>query len=57
MVAAAQLWLISQRATKLVVVTQAENAPARRIYERSGCTLVRAEQGYHFWPQAAASAR
>lgn len=48
-------WLTARGATDVEVVTQTENQAARRLYENWGCTLIRTERMYHFWPLTAAA--
>jgi dTDP-4-amino-4,6-dideoxy-D-galactose acyltransferase len=50
LMSAAHQWMLDAGAARSTVVTQAANAPACRLYERSGYKLVHAENFYHFWP-------
>jgi GNAT superfamily N-acetyltransferase len=48
---AAHQWMRSRQARASRVVTQFSNAPACRLYERSGYSLSQVQHYYHFWPQ------
>jgi GNAT superfamily N-acetyltransferase len=50
LIAEAHRWMSAAGATKSTVVTQAANAPACRLYKRTGYSLEHAENYYHFWP-------
>lgn len=54
---AAHDWMIARQATKSTVVTQAENLPACRLYERAGYSVERVENIYHFWLPANSSTK
>jgi len=47
---AAHTWMVERGATRATVVTQLANAPACRLYERSGYHLASVVEHYHFWP-------
>jgi dTDP-4-amino-4,6-dideoxy-D-galactose acyltransferase len=46
---AAHRWMRDRNAHESLVVTQLANAPACRLYERSGYHLARVQPYYHFW--------
>jgi ribosomal protein S18 acetylase RimI-like enzyme len=46
---AAHGWMIEHAATTAIVVTQLANAPACRLYERSGYHVTSIVDRYHFW--------
>jgi dTDP-4-amino-4,6-dideoxy-D-galactose acyltransferase len=46
---AANRWMLDRGADQAEVVTQLANAPACRLYERSGYRLSRQQNFYHFW--------
>lgn len=48
---AAHEWGAARGATRASVVTQAENLPARRLYEHCGYQLHDVTHIYHFWPR------
>lgn len=48
-VVAAQMYFISQGFTLAQVVTQVDNTPARRLYEKCGFRPEKLENFYHFW--------
>jgi dTDP-4-amino-4,6-dideoxy-D-galactose acyltransferase len=50
LIAAAHRWMREHGAKKATVVTQGDNAPACRLYERAGYAVEHAENVYHFWP-------
>jgi dTDP-4-amino-4,6-dideoxy-D-galactose acyltransferase len=50
LVQAAHRWMQDRGACASRVVTQLANAPACRLYERSGYRLSAIEHFYHFWP-------
>jgi ribosomal protein S18 acetylase RimI-like enzyme len=43
-------WLAGRGATSVSVVTQLDNRPACRLYEKAGFRLVDVKLIYHFWP-------
>ena len=43
-------WITKQGITRSTVVTQAENVPACRLYERCGYRVHESNNVYHFWP-------
>jgi dTDP-4-amino-4,6-dideoxy-D-galactose acyltransferase len=47
---AAHRWMRGRNAREARVVTQLANAPACRLYERSGYRLLQVQHYYHFWP-------
>ena len=47
---AAHRWLAGRRARRVTVVTQLENHPACRLYERCGYDRAQLRHVYHFWP-------
>lgn len=47
-------WFDEVRASAAVVVTQQDNAPACRMYDRLGFTVTDVSNVYHFWPQEGA---
>lgn len=51
LIEAAHEWMIRQGLSRAQVVTQLGNSAACRLYERSGYSLARVENVYHFWPQ------
>jgi dTDP-4-amino-4,6-dideoxy-D-galactose acyltransferase len=49
---AAHRWMIGRGATRATVVTQQDNVPACRLYERCAYRLAKVKHYYHFWPLA-----
>jgi dTDP-4-amino-4,6-dideoxy-D-galactose acyltransferase len=47
---AAHGWLAGRRARRVTVVTQLDNHPACRLYERCGYVRAQLRHVYHFWP-------
>jgi dTDP-4-amino-4,6-dideoxy-D-galactose acyltransferase len=45
-------WMAGRGAARVTVVTQLDNVPACRLYERCGYHLAGVKHSYHFWPQA-----
>jgi GNAT superfamily N-acetyltransferase len=43
-------WMVAHGAAQTRVVTQLDNAPACRLYQRGGYHLVDVKAFYHFWP-------
>jgi dTDP-4-amino-4,6-dideoxy-D-galactose acyltransferase len=52
----AHRWMQGRGATQAAVVTQLENQPACRLYERLGYHLADVKNYYHFWPLEPAEA-
>jgi dTDP-4-amino-4,6-dideoxy-D-galactose acyltransferase len=50
-------WLAARGATQVSVVTQLDNRPACRLYEKEGYRLADVKLVYHFWPQEIALGR
>jgi dTDP-4-amino-4,6-dideoxy-D-galactose acyltransferase len=50
LVQAAHHWMYQRDASEMNVITQRANAPACRLYERTGYTLASVQYYYHFWP-------
>jgi dTDP-4-amino-4,6-dideoxy-D-galactose acyltransferase len=50
LIAAAHRWMLARDARRATVVTQLDNVPACRLYERSGYRLADLRNFYHFWP-------
>ena len=50
LIQAAHRWMIERGANRSTVVTQGDNAPACRLYERAGYSIEQSEHFYHFWP-------
>lgn len=50
LVRAAQSWFVSQGYEIGQVVTQLENRPACRLYEKCGYSIEKLQYFYHFWP-------
>jgi len=53
---AAHRWMQGRGAARAAVVTQLDNEPAVRLYERSGYHLADVKNFYHFWPLEPVSA-
>jgi len=51
LMAAAHRWMFARDARRATVVTQLDNVPACRLYERSGYGLADLRNFYHFWPE------
>jgi ribosomal protein S18 acetylase RimI-like enzyme len=49
---AAHDWLIGNSVRVVTVVTQGDNQPACRLYERAGYRILNVKHIYHFWPRA-----
>jgi dTDP-4-amino-4,6-dideoxy-D-galactose acyltransferase len=47
---AAHRWMLGRGAARANVVTQLDNTPACRLYERLGYQLIEVNAFYHFWP-------
>ena len=45
----ASSWFVAQGCTTASVVTQGDNLPARRIYERTGYSVAEVTNVYHLW--------
>ncbi len=50
LVQAAHHWMYRRHASEMNVITQRANAPACRLYERTGYSLASVQYYYHFWP-------
>jgi ribosomal protein S18 acetylase RimI-like enzyme len=49
LLAAAHRWMLARGAQQARVVTQADNLPACRLYERAGYRLADVRHVFHFW--------
>lgn len=49
LIRAAQAWFVEKGCRKARVVTQGENLPACRLYEKCGFSVEKTENFYHFW--------
>jgi dTDP-4-amino-4,6-dideoxy-D-galactose acyltransferase len=47
---AAHRWFIDKGAETVSVVTQLDNRPACKLYEKCGYQLINLKTVYHFWP-------